>query len=552
MATCDTYNCDRSSIRNGKCVLHCSKNGWHEERETLDNQKKFYEELVKEVVKICTNRSTYKERNITHDHLYAYFNLNDYEYFNSRISQNIADDTKQFLNETTIQLRYIHFPKRDRIYIVDYLDILEKLGNIEFRECTIYSNKWDLKNSNVFFDKCTFLDRWTIYDYNILANARSVLYQICDFKRRVTLCFSEDQEKKYTVQNSLFSDCNFQEKLVLDDGLFKSPIFNNRAPFEGQKKFIRELSISNSIIQDKFTLNNYSLIEFSMQNTEFKGKVEIKENLILNFNIEDSNFEGLADFFETNFGNFKIYKSIFYDFAGFEHCSFGKINLKVYETAQKAQDIKDSDDYKRISRPKPKPAIFQYVTFLDFINFRNTKFSSGLDLSESNLSGNPNFLNAEVDPVDTPRETYRLLKHSFDQIGNNIEGNRFYKYEILKLKEEYQSKKNKSGSLLLWLYEISSDYGNSYLQPFVLMIITALMYYFIDWGYQTNFFYENCSVLCSEFAAISRFLNGVAASIIPISRFLKEGIEFLSLIFYLLFVVEFWLIILAIKRHTKR
>ena len=552
MATCDTYNCDRSSIRNGKCVLHCSKNGWYEERETLENQKKIYEELVKEVVKICTNRSTYKERNITEDHLYGYFNLDDYEYLNSSISQNTSNDTKQFLNETTIQLRYIHFPKRDKKHILDYLYILEKIGNIDFRKCTIYSNRWELKNPNVFFDECTFLNRWTIYDYNILANERSVLYQICDFKRRVTLSFSDDQEKKYTVHQSLFSDCNFQEKLVLDDGLFKSPIFNNRAPFEGQKRFIRELSISNSIIQDKFTLNNYSLIEFSMQNTEFKGKVEVKENLILNFNIEDSNFEGLADFFETNFGNFKIYKSIFYDFAGFEHCSFGEKKLLDNVIAQKAQDVKFSDNHNSQISSIQNPAIFQYVTFLDFINFRNTNFSSGLDLSESNFSGNPNFLNATVDPDNTPRETYRILKHSFDKIGNNIEGNRFYKYEILKLKEEYQSKKNRSGSLLLWFYEILSDYGNSYWRPFVAILITALIYYFIDWGYQTNFFYENCSVLCSEFAAISRFLNDVAASIIPISRFLKEGIEFLSLFLYVLFVAEIWLIILAIKRHTKR
>ena len=84
--------------------------------------------------------------------------------------------------------------------------------------------------------------------------------------------------------------------------------------------------------------------------------------------------------------------------------------------------------------------MFEYVTFLSFTNFRNTTFYSGLNLENSNLKEAPNFLNIDINPKFTNRETFRIIKNSFDKIGNNIEANKFFVFEMNKYEEELKKK----------------------------------------------------------------------------------------------------------------
>ena len=57
------------------------------------------------------------------------------------------------------------------------------------------------------------------------------------------------------------------------------------------------------------------------------------------------------------------------------------------------------------------------------------------DLENINLKESPNFLNTKIEPKNTNRETFRITKDSFDKIGNHIEANKFFVYEMKKHKE---------------------------------------------------------------------------------------------------------------------
>jgi len=105
----------------------------------------------------------------------------------------------------------------------------------------------------------------------------------------------------------------------------------------------------------------------------------------------------------------KIEKSIFDDFVGFERCTFGTNN-----------------------KLKEEIALFKYATFKDFLNARDSKFLSGLDIKNINLQGETNFLDAQIEVKSSNRETFRILKHSFDSIGNIIEANIYYQKEMKK------------------------------------------------------------------------------------------------------------------------
>ncbi|MBH0076026.1 hypothetical protein I6F48_10685 [Pseudoalteromonas sp. SWYJ118] len=125
-------------------------------------------------------------------------------------------------------------------------------------------------------------------------------------------------------------------------------------------------------------LNDLSANKYSIIGSEFKDKLELS----------NCNFEKLFDAYESKFHLFRVSRCIFDDFTGFEKYEFG---IKGDETKDKIE--------------------FEYVMFINFTNFRKAKLHNGLDFEHTNLKEPVNFLNAYVDPKNTNRETYRIIKH---------------------------------------------------------------------------------------------------------------------------------------------
>jgi uncharacterized protein YjbI with pentapeptide repeats len=313
------------------------------------------------------------------------------------------------LKSRTVVLSQLSFPERDSRDDFDYLSILKKLGGIHFNICSFTAHGLELIDVKLFYQDCTFLQIWHIYNSDLLGNVNGVIYQNCIFHEEVS-SFSEGDEK-YTIEVSLFNDCVFNKKIEFTNINFTDAVFNNtnRDPL-----IINEIYLYECIFNDKFILNNCHIGIFLSQTSIFNSKLEIKNNEIKEFTLTDTNFFKLVDAFESAFVKFNIKKCIFEDFVGFEKCRFGKKEANTREYT----------------------AVFLYATFISFVNFRSTNFNSGLDIEYINLKEAPNFLNAVVDPVNTNRETFRIIKNSFDSIGNHIDASRFLVQEMRRSKSD--------------------------------------------------------------------------------------------------------------------
>lgn len=293
-----------------------------------------------------------------------------------------------------------------------------------------------------------------------------------------------------------------------------------------------------------FNIDDLIIKSLKVIDTKFESKLEIKNRVVRDFLFKNSNVEKLFDSFESKFEKSYFYKSIFNSFAGFEKVVFG------------IKD-KDTDEYQ---------AKFVYTTFMSFSNFRRTKFLSGLDFENSNLKEQPNFLKTYISSNNTNRESFRIIKHSFDTSGNKLEANKFFvkemqaykkevnqvKYNGAEIDEEQESSKN--AALIFYLNNYISEFGENYVKPIKILLVSAIIYTLINmynkWYFESHEYFMSWQ----WFDVISKFLNELAVNILPFRLFIKDrnGIEFISLFFYIWFAVLIWQTIVAVKRHTQR
>ena len=242
--------------------------------------------------------------------------------------------------------------------------------------------------------------------------------------------------------------------------------------------------------------------------------------------------EKVFDTFQSGFIEAKFSKSIFNNFAGFEEVEFSTV-----ENENNIQFL----------------TVFEHVTFLDFSSFRGANFRSGLDFSKTNLKDTPNFLDVNVSFKNTTRETFRIIKSSFDDVGNNIEANKFFAEEMAVYKKELDDNGDKWDRLVYRANEEISDFGRSYIKPSVLLFLSLIIYTSLLSIHES--FFEHYNYFLHPWVdCLSVQANEVAKNLLPFSRFLekKSGIEFVSLLFYIWFGILIWQIIVAVKRHTQR
>lgn len=432
-------------------------------------------------------------------------------------------------NSDLLILSGIFFPCRDSRDGFDYFQILKRFQSIHFKNCHFYNNSMDLFPIKIFYDECCFKNEFYVYPTNKLENALDSIFSICTFEKNIEI-YGSNVDNENNIDNSfdfyLFSDCYFLQGVSVYNCNFNNDIFHN---LDNRIK-IKKLFISDSIFNNKFSLN-YSNIEiFEIYDCKFMSKLEIKDSEIKILLFQNSNVEKVSDFFESKIENFKFYKCIFNDFLGFEKVVFGTKDTEF---------ISDSN-----------MAIFKYVSFMSFANFRNAIFHQGLDISNSNFKEIPNFYNVKVFSNNTNRETFRIIKNSFDKSGNHIEANNYFIQEMKAYKHELKgSRGGYSEKIVIYLNEWISSFGQSYLRPVFILIASIIIYNLCFFLQKYCFVSEQ-----SKFYWLVNFANNASKNFLPFVNFLKDkqGMEFVSLLFYIWFSVLIWQIIVAIKRHTIR
>jgi len=424
MEQCIKDGCNLSQWNDyDKCVLHCQKNNYQNDRR--DNTlSEFYTQFILDILYTFQDSMLDNERDI-----YNYFSDADEDEMIRKFSEFIRnyedeqyEEVKSLISHTTFIPTAIVFPHRDGR---DYLKILNLFTKIHFDYCEFYETYLKLDNVKVFFQDCIFHNRWSISNYDILENVDNVIYQTCTFNGMVDAT-NDGSAPIITLDHSQFEySCKFETGIRLSSVELEKQLFEAHQNNTMDDYAIPEINIENCTFRGKFILNNCVITEFNIHKSTFEQKFEFKNNKVESFLIDDSNFTKLVDCFKTEFKKFKIYKSIFDDFVGFEKCVFGS-------TRENSEHV----------------AKFEYATFLDFTNFRNTKFLSGLDMEKINLKEYPNFLGSFIEYQNTNRETFRILKYSYDKIGNHIQANKYFSLEMKKHKVELKDKPIK-GYLLM-------------------------------------------------------------------------------------------------------
>lgn len=351
-----------------------------------------------------------------------------------------TNDTKvliSFISNTIFVIKGFIFPKlkpsKTNQHEFHFFNYLSSLKNIKFESCKFFSKYCFSHNIRIFYQNCVFDTSWTVLNTPILENETNyeqVLYSDCIFKENVDI-LSQKTDQIITFETFIFRDCHFKKYLKLCDAKFNKPIFKNSNKYENKKyKFyiIKEFFISRCEFVDKFILNSMASHFINIEDSKFKSKFELKAGLIRSIAIKNSNFDKLFDSHNTKYGDFYCFKCIFSDLVILEKCYFANF------------------------RTATKIAEFTYVTFLGIVNFRESFFKRGLNIKTVNLKVTPNFLNIKIHEKGkeylehTNRETYRIIKDSFDKSGNHIEANKFFIREMNAYRNEmrqYKKEKDK-------------------------------------------------------------------------------------------------------------
>ena len=239
---------------------------------------------------------------------------------------------------------------------------------------------------------------------------------------------------------------------------------------------IDELSIVDCQMYGKFYVNKQygknkaktSITNLIIKDTVFHENFKLHHTSVAEVTIEDTDFEKHADFFKSTFDKGTLEDDVsegtFKDEIGFKAINFKGLAL-----------FGDTEFKKKL--------IFKYVTFESFSHFRKAKLSEGLDLDYSNIQKEMNFF--DVKELDEPKaknntsqETFRIIKHNFNKIGNVIEAN---KYHSLELKRHRNILKVFSTDffnyLILFFHWITSNHSKNWILPiFWIFVVGGLTY----------------------------------------------------------------------------
>lgn len=455
----DCYGkCERDVYIDNKCIVHCKKNDYQNDRNS-GLLSTFYNEFLNYTIEQIFEHTDLLNDELTEEEIRAYFESNKFD----------NEKYNKVLKNTIFIPDCIHFPTRDGRDTFDYLKILNLFGQIHFNCCEFYLSSLDLNDVECFFQDCRFHDRWTLYNYDLLENEDNVIYQTCEFKKTVSNYTPEKSTELAVYKYSQFDyTCIFNDAIEFIRVKFEDILFNTNQHNYLEENTIEKLKFEFSTFEKKFKLNNYLINEFICENSLFKNKFEFKENVISNFNLYNSNFDGISDLYGCKFKKFNIEKSIFNDFAGFEHCTFGTSEKLVEEIAT-----------------------FKYATFKDSLNVRSSSFLSGLDIRYINLHGEANFLDSKIKSTNSPRDTARRLKYEADKIGNIIDANKHYQNEMEE--RERELKKKLPQDFFEWvifkIHGFTSEHSqNALLALFWIFIISYIYSYLFNFLGQEDYY----------------------------------------------------------------
>lgn len=362
-------------------------------------------------------------------------------FFNKFIKQKISDLEKE---DDIVIIERVNFPNNisDVNTYFEYFSLLFD-KKVEFNNCSFSCDIWRLawagvENWHVAFNHCRFKNELSLIDANPLKDG--FVFNNCSFELNVK--FNTNVNK---VNNLILKDCAFAAEFIVDNILVNTELL-----IYTRKVNISSLNLMNCELAEKFKLNGIVIDTLSMCRCVFNKKFEMKNAEVGVLCIDDCNFIEIVDFYESKFrAEFKIKKSIFKGFAAFEKTEFAKESKNAPE--------------------------FTYATFESFVNFRYARFDNGLNFELVNLKDYPNFLGVFIEKGNTTKETFRIVKHSLDKIGNKVEADHFFRLEMSKHKDSLNVFSEEW--IVFWFNAVFSNFGRTFVRPLLIFIGLLIIEY---------------------------------------------------------------------------
>ena len=419
-----------------------------------------------------------------------------------------------------------------------YQKLLDKFNIIKFKSC-IFENcfSYDLisaKNKKLSFEKCTIKGEFK----HIFSE--SIIFKDSEIEKYY---FNNLLEDKIEIKDLLFFNSKI-DNLELEGVVLKKQLIKNNNNIKEKFKEIKTLILKNCSIEKNFIIDSserkkendskrFKINKLDLTNSTFEENTKVKIQFcdINKAIFYNTKFKDLADFYQSKFEK-----------VNFERTDFEKIS--VFSESEFNCDLD-----------------FKYTKFLGKAIFRDTIVSGKFDLRNSIFDAEANFLDItsksrkkydEItndykfigEPTDinvANRETARIIKNFYDNSNNIIEANRFYKLEMKKRMEEYNSLEKSDyrtfERLIFILHEWSSNHSQNWLLALFWILSITFLYSYItnDFTYYQNDFNFINEILEMDYTkACILIINLILISYLLYLKLEKEEQISHSIIFFLL------------------
>lgn len=317
------------------------------------------------------------------------------------------------------------------------------------------------------FKKC-YMNFWNEdinLDWHIELNECNIKVQVLDTKI----------DELYLLKKN-FYNCKFENLSLLSGEIQTVQIDLYNASIDLFQISIFEILDSEA---NKIELKNCEINKIIIQDAIFKRDFTIYNTKINTITIKNVDFEALSEFNEVTFQEEFDFREITYKgFTLFDKCIF---NTK---------------------------AEFEYIIFEKFTSFRGSTFNKGLNLDYTSGDKEINFfgingLESKESRENTSRETYRIIKYNFENIGNKIEANEYLTLELEKHRSDIWNRPDFSLQLLrdgtvTFFHWISSNHSSNWFLALVwIFIVSFVTNVWLDHAFSMNCLFKYINVLSS-------------------------------------------------------
>ncbi|PHQ57674.1 MAG: hypothetical protein COA30_02175 [Sulfurimonas sp.] len=365
----------------------------------------------------------------------------------------VSEDTLDFQK---ILLNYIKYDKDTNTKIISNINFKELLLNTsssshhEVDEQGKYLNQLELDNN--------------IIENNISHKIENIIFQNCDFSQlaigilNCNIQFKDCNIEYFTIANIEYTpsesytiniDCARITTININSkDIIHKLYFNKYRESNKQEMTVDYLFINNVIFHENFKLHNCVIEAFEMNDTDFMKNADFFMSVFKNGTLVESKKENISK-----------------DDIGFKAINFESLAL-----------FGDTEFHKKL--------IFKYVTFKGHNHFKSALLHKGLDLEYTNIQNEMNFYGLTIlDTSTTSQETYRIIKHQFEKLGNKIEANKYHALELNQrrknLQEEEKSFSNCLDRIVFFFHHWSSWHSTNWAFPLFWIIILSIVTHFL-------------------------------------------------------------------------